>query len=55
MKFTTVSKEEHLKEYMDIKKIILDFESGVSKDMDCIRKMLEQLHEEIKSIERMIL
>lgn len=51
MKITTISKAEHLKE-MDVKEIILEFESGIAKDLDNIRKMLEQLHTEIKSIER---
>ena len=37
---------------MDVKEIILEFESGIAKDLDNIRKMLEQLHTEIKSIER---
>lgn len=54
MKITNISKAEHLEELeeKDIKEIILEFESGVAKDLDNIRKMLEQLHIEIKSIER---
>lgn len=51
MKITTISKAEHLEE-KDVKEIILEFESGVAKDLDNIRKMLEQIHTEIKSIER---
>lgn len=51
MKITTVIRKEWDKEYLektDIKQLVFEFESGVLKDLEIIKMMLNQLHTDIK-------